>query len=69
MKLRLPAYKALYAFQPYTRRTVELYSGPIDVYGDSFEIELVPFGCTALRITYIPRAKLPARPMPKAGRG
>ena len=69
VKLRLPAYKALYAFQPYTRRTVELYSGPIDVYGDSFEIELVPFGCTALRITYIPRAKLPARPMPKAGRG
>ncbi len=69
VKLRLPAYKALYAFQPYTRRTVELYSGPIDVYGDSFEIELVPYGCTALRITYIPRAKLPARPMPKAGRG
>ncbi|MBR0144943.1 MAG: glycoside hydrolase family 127 protein [Clostridia bacterium] len=69
IRLRLPAYKALYAFAPYPRHSLELYSGPIDVYGESFEIELVPYGCTNLRITYLPRAKLPARPMPKAGRG
>mgnify|MGYP004677361229 CR=1 FL=1 len=64
VKLHLPAYKALYAYQPYTRKTVETYSGQLDVYGDSYEVELVPYGCTNLRLTYIPRAKLPARPMP-----
>ena len=66
VKLHIPAYKALFACQPYTRKTMEPYSGPMDVYGDSFEVELVPYGCTNLRLTYIPRAKLPARPMPGA---
>ena len=68
VKLHLPAYKALYSYQPYARKTVELYQGPMDVYGDAYEITLVPYGCSNLRITYIPRAKLPAKPMPKWGR-
>lgn len=63
VKLHLPAYKALYSYPPYLRKTMDLYSGPIDVY-DEMEIEMVPYGCTNLRITYIPRAKLPVKPMP-----
>lgn len=68
VKLHLPAYKALYSYQPYARKTVELYQGPIDVYGSTYEITLVPYGCSNLRIAYIPRAKLPAKPMPKWGK-
>ena len=63
VKLRLPGYKALYSYPPYPRKTMDLYSGPVDVHMEQ-EIELVPYGCTNLRISYIPRAKLPLAPMP-----
>ncbi len=63
VKLRLPGYKALYSYPPYPRKTMDLYTGPVDVHMEQ-EIELVPYGCTNLRISYIPRAKLPLSPMP-----
>jgi len=56
-------YKALYSYPPYPRKTMDLYTGPVDVHMEQ-EIELVPYGCTNLRISYIPRARLPLAPMP-----
>jgi len=63
VKLHLPGYKALYSYPPYANRTAEPFNAPIDVQQE-LELELVPHGCTNLRITYIPRAKLPMKPMP-----
>ncbi|MBR5446403.1 MAG: glycoside hydrolase family 127 protein [Clostridia bacterium] len=63
LKLRLPGYKALFSYPPYVRKTMDLYTAPVDVHWEQ-ELELVPFGCTNLRISYIPRAKLPLAPMP-----
>lgn len=64
IKLRIPVYRALHAYAPYASKTMEPFEAPLTVYGDPYELELVPYGCTNLRITYIPRAKLPAEPMP-----
>lgn len=58
VKLRLPARKAPYSYPPYPIRTPEPYgeNGRVAV-TDRLEIELVPFGCTALRISYFPWAE------------
>jgi hypothetical protein len=57
VKLRLPGYKALYSYPPYLRKTMDVYQSPIDVQ-EKLMLELIPFGCTSLRITYFPRANI-----------
>ena len=57
LTLTLNGYKAPYAFAPYTRKTHPVYQAPIDVTNE-MQLTLVPYGCTALRITCIPRANL-----------
>lgn len=57
VKLHVPAWKAPYSYPPYPGRTFEPYGdhGKVAV-TERMDIELVPFGCTALRISYFPRA-------------
>lgn len=59
VRLHLEAYKAPYSYPPYPYRTLEPYcvNGRSYVSGKQ-NITLVPYGCTALRITYFPRAEL-----------
>jgi hypothetical protein len=59
VRLRIPAYKAPYSYPPYPYKTFEPYctNGKAFV-TDRLTAELVPFGCTALRIAYIPRADI-----------
>ena len=66
LKLHLKGYKALFAYPPYPCKNLEVSMSPIDVYG-GMDLELVPYGCTALRITYFTRARLPEKPMPWPG--
>ena len=56
LKLCLKGYKAPLAYAPYIDRTAELY-GAYQEISHPVELELVPYGCTNLRITYFPRAK------------
>lgn len=58
VKLRVPGYRALLSYPPYLKKTIDPYFAPMPVHGELM-LELVPHGCTNLRITYIPRAKLP----------
>ena len=58
IKLHVPGYKALLSYPPYLKKTIDPYFAPMPVHGE-LELELVPHGCTNLRITYFPRAKLP----------
>ena len=57
IKLHAPAWKAPYAYPPYPSRNAEplCEKGYVEV-THPVDIELVPFGCTALRISYFPRA-------------
>jgi hypothetical protein len=55
LTLTLPGYKALYSYAPYIQKTHEVYQAPIDVQGE-LTLNLVPYGCTCLRITCFPRA-------------
>ena len=59
VKLRVPGFKAPYSYPPYPCRTFDAYGdkGRVLVTNE-LELELVPFGCTALRISYFPRADL-----------
>jgi hypothetical protein len=56
IKLKVPGYKALFSYPPYPKKTIDPPS-PIEVQ-DKVSLELVPYGCTNLRITYFPRAKV-----------
>jgi hypothetical protein len=57
IKMRLPAYKAPYSYPPYPSKTFEPYCEGGKAYvTDRLTIELIPYGCTNLRITYMPRA-------------
>lgn len=59
IRLRIPAYKAPYSYPPYPYKTFEPYcTGGKAFVTDSLKAELIPFGCTALRIAYIPRADI-----------
>jgi hypothetical protein len=59
VRLRIPAYKAPYSYPPYPYKTFEPYcTGGKAFVTDNLTVELVPFGCTALRIAYIPRADI-----------
>jgi len=57
LTIKLPGYKALFAYAPYVRKTQEVYQAPIDVHGE-LTLTLVPYGCTCLRITCFPRANV-----------
>lgn len=65
IKLHLPGYKALYSYPPYPVKTIEPFMAPMPVH-EKMDLTLVPFGCTNLRIAYIPRPKLPMDPIPKS---
>ncbi len=56
-RLKLTGYRAPYLCAPYPDRTFEPFGDrqPVDL---KKQIELVPYGCTNLRITYFPRADL-----------
>ncbi|MHB1153303.1 MAG: beta-L-arabinofuranosidase domain-containing protein [Eubacteriales bacterium] len=59
IRLRIPAYKAPYSYPPYPYKTFEPYcTGGKAFITNRLTAELVPFGCTALRIAYIPRADI-----------
>jgi len=60
LKLQVPAYKAPYSYPPYPMKTFEPYcEGGKAFVTDKLTVELVPYGCTNLRITYMPRANKP----------
>ena len=54
VRLHLTGYKAPFAFPPYPAKTTEYYQ-PLQTVTRPLPVTLVPFGCTALRITYFPR--------------
>ena len=57
LTLTIPAYKALYAYAPYIKKTHVVYQSPIDVQ-EPLTLTLVPYGCACLRISFFPRAKM-----------
>jgi len=57
IRLRLSGYRAPYAFPAYPSKNMEPYGARQQV-TDPMTLELVPYGCTALRITYFPRADI-----------
>ena len=57
IKLHTHCYKAPYLCAPYQKRTFETF-GDYQFVTDKLPLELVPYGCTNLRITYFPKADL-----------
>ncbi|MCQ2399457.1 MAG: glycoside hydrolase family 127 protein [Clostridia bacterium] len=60
IKLHTHAYKAPYLIPPYPEHASESYE-KYNTVTERQEITLVPYGCTNLRITYFPKAKLPEK--------
>ena len=60
IKLHTHCYKAPYMCAPYQKRTFEPF-GDYQFVTDKLPLELVPYGCTNLRITYFPKADLKNR--------
>jgi hypothetical protein len=58
IKLHVPVYKAKYAYTIASNRTEEVYEAPVTVQGEPYHVALEPYGCTSLRISYFPRAKI-----------
>lgn len=54
--IEVPMYYAPYAQSTTGWRTQESWDVPVAVQGEEMMCEMVPMGCTNLRITYIPRA-------------
>jgi uncharacterized protein len=50
--IRIPARKAKYASPPYPDKTIIPYLNPMPAGSPETMLELVPYGCTALRISY-----------------
>lgn len=57
IRLCVPGYKAPYLCSPYQEMTNEP-AGDYQTVTDALSLSLVPYGCTTLRITYFPKAKL-----------
>lgn len=57
IKLHLTGYRAPYAYPPYPARSIEPYGDRLTV-AEQIPLALEPYGCTNLRISYFPRAKL-----------
>lgn len=58
IQLELTGFKAPYSYAPYASRTLDPYTeGGYAPVTDKVEMRLVPYGCTALRITCFPRAR------------
>lgn len=55
--LEVPLLHAKYAYVFDTPRTHEFFGSEMEVTGEEEYLTLVPYGCTNLRITYLPRAK------------
>ena len=49
--IRIPALKAKYASPPYPDKTINPYLNPMPADGPETMLELVPYGCTALRVS------------------
>ncbi len=60
LKLHTHCYKAPYLVPPYPKKTQEPY-GKYQYVTDRLPLELVPYGCTNLRMTYFPKAKPPKK--------
>ena len=58
IRLHTYCYKAPYLFPPYPQTTYEPYGEYTEVRGEKLPLILEPYGCTNLRITYFPKAKL-----------
>lgn len=55
--LDVPLYKSDFCYSPPAARTYDPWECPVEINGEAEMHELIPFGCTSLRITYFPRAK------------
>ena len=55
--LEVPLLHAKYTYVFDTPRTHEFFGQEMDVTGEEEYLTFVPYGCTNLRVTYLPRAK------------